>query len=63
MYIKESEVDMESKMKIIWSCNGRKYDERTVPADEVAGTIGLLVYDDWMSFGQDGDKIEIIEVQ
>lgn len=54
---------MEQKMKIIWTCNGRKYDERIVPTDAVAGEIGLLLYDDWMSFGQDGDKIEIVEVE
>ena len=53
---------METKMKIIWSCNGNKYAEVVVPADEVVGTIGLLLYDEWMSFGQDGDQIEIVEV-
>ena len=54
---------MENKMKIVWTCNGSKYDERIVPADEVAGAIGLLLYDEWMSFGQNGDKIEIVEVE
>lgn len=54
---------METKMKIIWTCNGKKYDERIVPADEVAETIGMLIIDDWMSFGQDGDKIEVVEVE
>ena len=54
---------MESKMKIIWTCNGIKYDEVIVPADEVAESIGLLLYDYWKCFGQNGDKIEIVEVK
>lgn len=54
---------MENKMKIIWTCNGHKYDEYIVPADEVAESIGLLLYDKWICFGQDGDKIEIVEMK
>lgn len=54
---------MENKMKIIWTCHGRKYDERIVPADEVTMIIGMLFIDEWSSFGQDGDRIEIVEVE
>lgn len=53
---------MENKMKIIWTCNGKKYDEYIVPADEVAETIGMLIIGFWSSFGQDGDKIEVVEI-
>ena len=49
-------------MKIIWSCNGNKYDERIVPADEVTTSIAVLFLEEWSEFGQDGDQIEIVEV-
>lgn len=54
---------METKMKIIWTCCGAIYDERIVPADEVAATIGTLFMGDWCCFGQHRDKIEVYEVE
>jgi hypothetical protein len=54
---------METKMKIIWTCCGAIYDERIVPADEVAVTIGTLLMGDWCCFGQHRDKIEVYEVE
>ena len=53
---------METKMKIVWINCGAVYDERIVPACEVADTIGILLMGDWCCFGQHRDKIEIIEM-
>ena len=59
----QEEDEMEPKMRIVWTCNGNKYDERIVPADEVAMTVGNLFLDEWNHFGQDGDSLEIYEVE
>ena len=53
---------MDDKVKIIWSCNGKIYDERTVLIDEVTIVIGNLFFNEWAGFGQEGDKIEVVEV-
>ena len=53
---------METKMRVVWTSCGEIYDERIVPADEVAVTIGTLLMGDWCCFGQHRDRIEIIEM-
>lgn len=53
---------MDTNMRIIWTCNGSQYDECIVPEGDVAMTLGILLANEWNHFGQDGDKIEIVEV-
>lgn len=54
---------MEQKeVQIKWTNNGATWYVFTVLEDEVVPRIVELLANEWSSFGQDGDKLEIVEV-
>lgn len=55
---------MEQKeVQIKWTNNGATWYVFTVLEDEVTAKIIELLTYEWSSFGQDGDKLEIVDAE
>lgn len=60
-------METKKQMEIRWAntnCTNDRilWDRKIVDEDEVVTTIIELLMYEWAAFGQDGDKIEIVEV-